>query len=74
MITVEVTKNGNENSMSLIRRFTRRVKGSGILRKVRGKRFYERKESAYRVKARKLTNIERRTEIERLKKLGKIPD
>ena len=74
MITVEVTRNQNENTASLIRRFTRRVKGSGILRKVRSKRFYERAESKYRLKARALNNIAKRAEIERLKKLGKISD
>lgn len=70
---IEVTKNNNEMPMSLIRRFTKRVRGSGVLQKVRGNRFFTRKESHYKQKGRALTNIRRGKEIERLKKLGKIP-
>ncbi len=70
---VEVTKNNNEPPMSLIRRFSRRVRGSGVLQKVRKKRFFSRKESLYKSKARALKNIEKRAEYEKLKKLGKIP-
>jgi len=69
----EVTKNQGENSISLIRRFTKRVQGSGVLRKVRGLRFYQRQNSKLKTKARALKGISKRKEIERLKKLGKMP-
>lgn len=74
MVTiVEVKKNMNEAPMSLIRRFSRRVKGASVLQKVRGNRFFSRKDSNLKTKARALNRIAKRKEIERLKKLGKIP-
>jgi ribosomal protein S21 len=68
---VEVTKNPNENNASLIRRFTRRVQGSGILPRVRGNRYHEREMSKYKKKAGALKRIAKHIEVERLKKLGK---
>ena len=74
MVTiVEVKKNMNEAPMSLIRRFSRRVKSANVLQKVRGNRFFSRKDSCLKTKARALNRITKRKEIERLKKLGKIP-
>ena len=74
MVTiVEVKKNMNEAPMSLIRRFSRRVKSANVLQKVRGNRFFSRKDSGLKTKARALNRITKRKEIERLKKLGKIP-
>lgn len=73
-VNVEVTKNNNENSINLIRRFTKRVRGSGILPRMRGIVYYKRQDSDYRKKQRALNSIERREEIEKLKKLGKMPE
>ena len=74
MVTVvEVKKNMNEPPMSLIRRFSRRVKSANILQKVRGNRFFSRKNSDLKTKSRALNGIAKRKEYERLKKLGKIP-
>lgn len=72
MINVAVEKNPNESAASLIRRFTKRVQGSSILVKVRGERYASRPQSKFRRKASALRRIARRTETERLKKLGKI--
>ncbi len=71
--TVEVQKNTNETPISLIRRFSRRVKSSNTLQKVRGNRFFLRKNSSLKTKARALNRMAKRKEYERLKKLGKIP-
>jgi ribosomal protein S21 len=71
---VEVKRNNNENAVNLIRRFTKRVKGSGILLRMRSNVYYNRPESKFRKKARALKSIERREEIEHLKKLGKMPE
>ena len=70
---VEVQKNMNEAPVSLIRRFSRRVKSSNTLQKVRGKRFYLRKDSSLKTKSRALNRISKTKEYEHLKKLGKIP-
>jgi len=73
-VNVEVTKNNNESAINLIRRFTKRVKGAGILPKLRSTVYHKRPESDFKKKQRTLNSIERRVEIERLKKLGKMPE
>ncbi len=68
---VEVKKNANENNMNLVRRFTRKVQESGIIHKVKGKRYNERALSKLKTKAATLKRLARRKEQERLLKLGK---
>lgn len=71
---VAVEKKNNENSMSLLRRFTRRVQGSGVLPRVRGIRYSDRNRSSYVQKKQKLASIEKKKEIEKLIKLGRIQE
>ncbi|MEX0933972.1 MAG: hypothetical protein WD003_01795 [Candidatus Paceibacterota bacterium] len=71
-INVEVTKNQNENNTNLIRRFSKQVREAGILNRVRGVKFFERKASQFVKKSRALKRIQKTAEIERLKKLGKL--
>ena len=72
MITViEVKKNANESNMNLIRRFSRKVQESGIVQKVKSKRYNKREESKVKIKAAALKKITRRKEIAKLFKLGK---
>lgn len=69
---IEVKKNPNENNASVLRRFSRRVQESGIIRKVKGARYNERQESKLKTKKSALKKMKRRKEVERLKKLGKM--
>ena len=69
---VEVRKNPNENNMSVLRRFSRRVQEASIIHTVKRNRFSERKESKLKIKYSALRRITRRKEIEKLRKLGKI--
>ena len=46
-INVEVAKSGTDNNLGLIRKFTKRVQGSGILSRLRGRRYSARKPSPY---------------------------
>lgn len=72
MITViEVKKNTNESNMNLIRRFSRKVQESGIIPKVKSKRYNERAESKVKIKAATLKRLARRKNHEKLLKLGK---
>ena len=72
---VEVTRNGTENPLGLLRRFTKRVQGSGILPRVRGERYYERTLSHYKRKMKTLESLKRREDRALQIKLGKInPD
>ncbi len=69
---VEIKKNPSENNASLLRRFSRKVQEGSIIQKVKSKRYNERKESKLKVKKSTLKRIARRTQIEKLRKLGKI--
>jgi len=74
MNSIEVQRAGNESNASLLRRFTKRVQGSGILRAVRGRRYAERMESPLKKKQSALKRISKREDYNRLRKLGKIKD
>ncbi|MDQ5901481.1 MAG: hypothetical protein QG580_196 [Patescibacteria group bacterium] len=69
---IEVTKKQGENSANLMRRFSRKVKDSGLVKKVRSLRYAERKLSKFVLKKNALKRIEKQTEREKLQKLGKI--
>ncbi|OGI62472.1 hypothetical protein A2818_01070 [Candidatus Nomurabacteria bacterium RIFCSPHIGHO2_01_FULL_40_12] len=69
---IEIKKNSNENNSSVLRRFTRKIQESGIIRKVKGARYNLRKESKLKMKNSALKRMSRRLEIEKLKKLGKM--
>ncbi len=71
MINVEVTKNENENNASLIRRFTKRFKSSGILQDTKKVRFHERKLSPKLKREKKLRGLQKSERMEELYKLGK---
>jgi len=74
MINVEITRNGTENSIGLIRRFTKKVQGSGILPRVRSLRYNQRVLSSYKTKMKTLKSLKRKTEIAELIKLGKMQE
>jgi len=71
-VIIEVKKNPNENNASILRRFSRRIQESGIIRKVKANRYSVRKESKLKVKKGALKKMGRRKEIEHLKKMGKM--
>ncbi|MBX4198455.1 hypothetical protein KW782_03925 [Candidatus Parcubacteria bacterium] len=74
MINIEVQKNSNESAPNLLKRFTKRVQGSGILNRVRSLRYSQRAESRYVRKKRTMKSIKRRSEHQKMVKLGKAPD
>lgn len=69
---VEVQKKENESTLSLIRRFTRKLKQVGNLGEVRSHQFKSRPKSDLAKKKEALWRLENQKEIERLRKLGKI--
>jgi ribosomal protein S21 len=73
-VNVEIKKTGTENNINIIRKFNRKVQGSGILLKARSKRYAERAKSHYTKKVKALKKLARRKRVERLIKLGKISD
>jgi hypothetical protein len=72
MINAEVVKNNNENNLNLIRRFTKKVQGSGVLPRIRSIRYATRKQSEYVKKKKTLKVLKRREEVNELIKMGKM--
>ncbi len=68
---IEVKKNGNENGMSLIRRFSRRMQESGIIINVKKNRYVVRKPSKLVKKTGALKRLKKRKEMDALRKMGK---
>jgi ribosomal protein S21 len=73
-VNVQVEKNNNESSANLIRRFTKRVQGAGIVPKVRGGRYFSRTKSRNVQRDAKLKKLDRKTEYDKLLKLGKVQE
>ena len=71
-INVEIKRNGTENALGVIRRFSRKMQESGIIPKVKGERYAVRPMSKLAEKNMKIRRLARRVEVERLKKLGKM--
>jgi len=73
MLNVEVTRNPNENSLGVLRRFTRKVQSFGVIPRMRSIRFSGRVQSHYKVKQKALKSIGRKNAMAELVKLGKAP-
>ncbi|NCN52242.1 30S ribosomal protein S21 [Candidatus Parcubacteria bacterium] len=73
-VNVQVEKNNNESTANLIRRFTKRVQGSGIINRIRRERYYKRAKSRNIGKTAKLLKLEKKVKYETLLKLGKIQE
>lgn len=69
---VEVKRGKNESSTALIRRFTRRAQGLGLVREMRDRRYFERTRSKNVGHKRALISKVRRETYNELVKLGKI--
>ncbi len=73
-VNVEVTRNQSETTASLVRRFTKRVQGAGILPRVRGKRYNKRTLSKAVRRKGALKTLASRERYTELVKLGKIQE
>lgn len=73
-INVQVEKNNNESTANLIRRFTKRVQGSGLIPRMRSNRYYERQKSKNVNKTSKLLKLGRQVKYEKMLKLGQIQE
>lgn len=69
---VEVKRGKNESSTALIRRFTRRTQGLGLVREMRDRRYWQRTRSKNVGHKRALISKVRRETYNELVKLGKI--
>ena len=73
MINVEITRNPNENSLGVLRRFSRKVQSFGVIPRMRSIRFSDRVQSHYKIKQKALKSINRKSELAELVKQGKAP-
>lgn len=71
-MSLEIKKEGRETSQNLVRRFSRRVKQSGLLLRARKSRFWEKEKSPQMKKRSALRREQLRGEYEKLEKLGKV--
>ncbi len=69
---IEVQKKENESTASLLRRFSHKLRQSGNLARVHSLQFKRRKKSDLSRKKSAIWRIDKKKEIERLRKLGKI--
>lgn len=71
-VNVSVVKHGTESSMSLVRRFSKRVLGAGIVKKVKGGRYKLRDLSKGKRRTTALRRVEKRAKKEEMERLGLI--
>jgi ribosomal protein S21 len=71
---IEVVKGSSENNLSVLRRFTKRVQGAGILPRVRSKRYADREKSENVKRAKTLSKLKKKDLIEDLLKQGKMAE
>jgi ribosomal protein S21 len=69
---VEVRRGKNESTSALIRRFSRRAQGLGLVREMRDRRYFKRYKSKNVEHKRALVTAARRARYNSLVKLGKI--
>lgn len=70
-INVKITKGKKDNNANLIKKFTGKVKESGIIPRVKSLRYSERNLSSYVKKTQRLKSIANKEKHEELVKLGK---
>lgn len=71
---VQVDKHNNESSANVIRRFTKRVQGAGIVPRVRSVRYHTRIKSRNVQRFSRLKKLVKKETYEKLLKLGKIAE
>ena len=73
-MSIQIKKNIRETSQNLVRRFSRRIQQSGVLRRARNIRFVKRSKSEQLKKKTALRKQELKKEYQILEKLGKEPE
>ena len=73
MADIKVKKREGENFNSLLFRFRRRVRQSGIMREARRRRFYQRPENKNKRRLAALHRVRKEQEIKEMKRYGHSP-
>lgn len=72
IVTASVKRGATESTPSLIRRFSKRVQGSGVIRRAKSVRYHARTVSKTKRRLSALRRIERTVERERKERLGLV--
>lgn len=67
---IKMVKKERESDESLIRRFSRKVQQSGVLKEVRGNRFHKKGKGKDTLRSDAIYKSKMHKEVERLKKMG----
>jgi ribosomal protein S21 len=73
-LNVQVEKNPNESSANVIRRFTKRMQGSGVIPRMRSERYHTREKSENVRQTARLKKLGKKVVYEKLLKLGKVQE
>ena len=73
-VNIEVVKGANENNLSVLRRFTKRVQAAGVLPRVRSKRYSLRTPSRNTRRAKTVVYLKKKEAVAELIKLGKLSE
>jgi ribosomal protein S21 len=71
-VNAEVTRTGNETALATIRKFSRRVQGTGLIKSARKRRYFARDASKIVKKKHALKVLKRRADYRQKVKEGKI--
>lgn len=71
---VDIKKTKNDNNLGLLRKFSRKMKVSGVLRKKRSLRYFDRVMSDFKKKANALNKLGKKAEYEMKEKMGLLKD
>ena len=71
-INVNIQKNNNENTSSVLRRFVKKVRTAGFLQEVRGNRYFNRDQSKLKTKRSALVRLKLTSEYKAKEKAGTV--
>jgi ribosomal protein S21 len=71
-INVNIQKNNNENTSSVLRRFVKKVRTAGFLQEVRGNRYFNRDQSKLKTKRSALVRLKLTSEYKAKEKAGAV--
>lgn len=71
-VNVTVEKQQTESTANLVRRFTQRLQGAGVVQRMRTARYFKRAKSKNVARRSRLLRLARKSQYERLLRLGKV--
>ena len=70
MSSVEVKKRGGESASTLLYRFSKKIRQSGVVKEFRKRKFHERTHGKLQRRVSALHRVKKKAEVVRMRKLG----